>query len=521
MQATRIDRCAGRAKAEDVSAVITPGLLPGLAPPAPETSPPSTASDARSPDTGKTFADTVAERRAQQDAADAATERPEATTPPAPQAASEPNAPPGAPTADTTSTEPGGLLALVRDLLAQGGATEDTTQTDVPLLDRPAGAGDTETELVDVNAMEALMAQTLLMRTPVVEADVTIAPIALAAPSVDAAGSGALSTMVGLQQAISDLAAAGEAVEAAPGDIAPVAAPIADGVEGQSAPQALGPIAVTPSVETPAAASTIADGPGQAAQVAPAVSTPPDLPVEIAPQAVTPAQPAPAAAVPTSTAVADDEATALPVTAVTDGPSSMPEIEPEPRRTRVEATASNAVPQTAPGVQGDTLARVDGAVRTEVATGGAVTSQIANTVQTAVMRGEHEVRLVLNPPELGRVEIRIVESSGGIRVHMLADQPGARDLIERQLPMLQQALAARDVRVERMEVERSGESASAQQWSNSQGSNDGQRQGGQRDAGQWASPDWSPLAAMGLGLTESARTARPVAAAAGGLDVMA
>lgn len=505
-----------------MSAVITPGLLPGLAPPAPETSPPSTASDARSPATGKTFADTVAERRAQQDAADAATERPEATTPPAPQAASEPNAPPGAPTADNTSTEPAGLLALVRDLLAQGEGTEETTQTDVPLLDRPAGAGDTETELVDVNAMEALMAQTLLMRTPAPEADVTIAPIALAAPSVEATSGEAPSALTGLQQAINDLAAAGEAIEAAPGDIAPVSAAIGDGLEVQSAPQALEPIAVTPSMEAPSAASPIADVPGQAAQVAPAVSTQPDLPVEIAPQAVTPAQPAPAAEVPTSTAVADDEAAALPVlAAVTEGASWDPVADPEPRRTRVEATASNAVPQTAPGVPGDTLARVDGTARTEVATGGAVTSQIANTVQTAVMRGEHEVRLVLNPPELGRVEIKIVESAGGIRVHMLADQPGARDLIERQLPMLQQALAARDVRVERLEVERPGESASAQQWSNSQGSNDGQRQGGQRDGGQWASPDWSPLAAMGLGMTESARTARPMAAAAGGLDVMA
>jgi len=510
-----------------VSAVIAPGIAPGLAPPAAETSPPSSGTDSRSPVTGKSFADTVAERRATQDAAEHAANQaaPDTAPGPGPQAASEPNAPPGAPTADT-STEVGRLLALAQELLqANTEALNATPKTDVPLLDRPAGAGDTETELIDTAAMEALMAQTLLVRTPVAETDVTIAPIALVAASAEAAGSEAPSALDGLQQAISDVAGAGLPTEAATGDMTPAAVPadatIADVPGLIDVPEATPVATPAPSMtaEAGATAQENADASTQPMAVLAAQVASEDAPALSEPQTDVLVQPEPATEAPASSLVEGDETAMLSGAAASTGArASEPADEPEPRRTRVEASTTTAMPQTAPGMQGDTLAPAAGTGRVEVATGGAVTSQIANTVQSAVLRGEHEVRLVLNPPELGRVEITIVESSGGIRVQMLADQPGARELIERQLPLLQQALAARDVRVERMEVGRPGESASAQEWSNSQGSNDGQRQRGQQDGG---SPDWSPLAAMGMGLTESARVVRPSAVAAGGLDVMA
>ena len=110
-------------------------MLPALMATAPEAPPTSTGPESRSPVTGKTFADTVAEHRATQDAADAATEAGQDATAPTAAAVSEPDAPPGEPTAETTSTEASGLLALVQDLLQGAGVATEAPKTDVPSLD--------------------------------------------------------------------------------------------------------------------------------------------------------------------------------------------------------------------------------------------------------------------------------------------------------------------------------------------------------------------------------------------------
>jgi len=500
---------------------MSPGIVPGLAPAAPEAPPASTGHEGRSPSTGKTFADTVADRRAAQDAADRASTSadPGAQQPePAAQGASEPNAPPGDPTADSASTEAAGLLALVRDLLAADADATTETASEAPLLDRPTGAGDAETE-IDVHAMEALMAQSLLMRTAAPDEDVTIAPIAVVATPVDASGGEAASALDGLRQAITGLADAGTATAitdaSVPASIDVPAGLLADGLDALPAtqPAAEGQaISAAPPADAAQPVAMLA-----ADDVQEALGVPLTLPVESeSTTAGATGEEAPAGA---STA-GQAEQPFSGMQAARDAASATEGDEPEMRRVRVSDVTAGAMPQAQP-VQGESLAATAEVTRVEVATGGAVTSQIANTVQSAVLRGEHEVRLVLNPPELGRVEITIVESDGGIRVQMLADHPGARDLIERQLPLLQQALAARDVRVDRLEVGRSGDAASAEQWSDARGSNDGQRQRGQQD-GQWnESPDWSPLAAMGMGLTDSVRAGRPMAVVAGGLDVMA
>jgi flagellar hook-length control protein FliK len=77
---------------------------------------------------------------------------------------------------------------------------------------------------------------------------------------------------------------------------------------------------------------------------------------------------------------------------------------------------------------------------------------LADSVASAVRVGQDELRLVLNPPDLGQLDVRIVETPEGLRVSLHASTREASELIQQQLPMLQTALESRDLRVERLEV---------------------------------------------------------------------
>ncbi len=124
--------------------------------------------------------------------------------------------------------------------------------------------------------------------------------------------------------------------------------------------------------------------------------------------------------------------------------------------------------------------------------------QIASTVHSAVLRGAHEVRLLLNPPELGRLDIRIMHTADGLLIRLDATQSSTRELLDRQMPGLQQALEARDLRVERIEIGSRDDSDGASM----QGRSQGWGQGGQRGQGQQGrdaqgdAPAWSPVAAL-------------------------
>lgn len=127
-----------------------------------------------------------------------------------------------------------------------------------------------------------------------------------------------------------------------------------------------------------------------------------------------------------------------------------------------------------------------------------VAAQVAETVRSAVLRGDHEIRLLLNPGDLGRIDIRITEQNGVLQLRLDASHGSTRDLLAREMPMLQQALEARDLRVERIQVSHSGSTSADgsggawQQGSNRQGQQQGERDG---------SPAWSPIAS----LTQSGR----------------
>jgi flagellar hook-length control protein FliK len=132
-----------------------------------------------------------------------------------------------------------------------------------------------------------------------------------------------------------------------------------------------------------------------------------------------------------------------------------------------------------------------------------VATQVAETVHAAVLRGDHEIRLLLNPGDLGRIDIRITEQDGVLRLHLDASRGATRELLEREMPALQQALEARDLRVARIQVSHSGSASadgSGAAWQQGFG---GQGQQRERDG----SPVWSPVQADS-GLREARRAPR-------------
>lgn len=139
-----------------------------------------------------------------------------------------------------------------------------------------------------------------------------------------------------------------------------------------------------------------------------------------------------------------------------------------------------------------------------------VAAQVAETVRSAVLRGDHEIRLLLNPGDMGRIDIRITEQNGVLQLNLNASHGSTRDLLAREMPVLQQALEARDLRVERIQVSHSGSASS-------DGSGAAWQQGfgrqGQQQEGRDGSPAWSPVASLtpsGRGQQEAHRAPRVI-----------
>ncbi len=114
--------------------------------------------------------------------------------------------------------------------------------------------------------------------------------------------------------------------------------------------------------------------------------------------------------------------------------------------------------------------------------GPRVAGRIAELVHSAVMRGDSEVRLVLNPPQLGRVDIRIVDTPDGLVVAMQAANGEARELISRALVSLQAALEGRELRVDRLTVDQPSQQSQDEPGWQSQRGEHGRQQG--RDGGR-------------------------------------
>jgi flagellar hook-length control protein FliK len=128
---------------------------------------------------------------------------------------------------------------------------------------------------------------------------------------------------------------------------------------------------------------------------------------------------------------------------------------------------------------------------TRVASAATLPAEVADSVRVATFRGDSDIRLVLNPPELGHLDIHISRGEHGLRIVMEASEAGARELLDRSMTGLHQALEARDLRVDRLEVR--GTDTGRGSLDTSAG---GEQSGGGAFSGSQGeeTPEWSPVA---------------------------
>lgn len=444
-----------------------------------------------------------------------------------------PTGPPSTSTdGDASEPEPGALdlETLIQLLLGGEAPPGDQTATELKAqLDRLAGAGTNEIKdtglPVDEEMLVALMAQ---LAVPVVDTELGVPVVAL--PVVDAqtqqAAAGAMtSSPVGIEVPTTSADQVGAAVlpvnDVPDAPVVPVTAPLA-----AEAPQSeVAPVAV-PEVEQQQALPLTSGSTDETAPIAPPATA--GVEVEVV------EEPAPIEVETATAELTSDEPgidQALPETTLPDDlASTTRELATDVADVRVDASV---VPVTSPATSStrstSPVTATDAAAAT-TAGNEVFTAELANTVQRASLLGDQEVRLLLNPPDLGHLDVRIVESPQGVRVVLEATTTEARELIEQQLPGLRAALESRNLRVDRLQVEQALDASSVEQQFER-----GLRQDGQPGGNQSGQPDqdaapWSPVASMrsdasngpaGMGAVSETKSAARTATGDGRLDLMA
>ena len=124
------------------------------------------------------------------------------------------------------------------------------------------------------------------------------------------------------------------------------------------------------------------------------------------------------------------------------------EVQRAPEVTAVEGTVAVASP-VAGQVTETTTTATPGSPQP-------VAASQAISVQTEWLatRGGGTARLVLHPPELGEIAIRVSLRGGAVDVVMVAQEAVAQGVAEEQSEQLSQAFANRDLRLENFEVRR-------------------------------------------------------------------
>lgn len=189
-----------------------------------------------------------------------------------------------------------------------------------------------------------------------------------------------------------------------------------------------------------------------------------------------------------------------------------------PAPEHIDATPTSApYAATQVEVRAPEVAEVRPTLTVDATDGPRLASRVADSVQAATLTGDRELRIALNPPDLGQLTVHITEhAQGGVTVAIHASSAEAHDLLQQQLPALRAGLEQREVRVERLQVEQQAPSAGLG-WADS----GQQRSNGGRDA--WASRDeqsWSPIAAMG-GVRSNAAVSSRGSTEAGRVDLRA
>jgi flagellar hook-length control protein FliK len=90
-------------------------------------------------------------------------------------------------------------------------------------------------------------------------------------------------------------------------------------------------------------------------------------------------------------------------------------------------------------------------------------SQVVNNVETLVKTRQTTLHLMLNPEELGRIDLRLTSSSAGMGVSLVAHQSGTSQLLESQVAQLRQALDQAGIHLTNLSVgQQSSQSSTGQ-----------------------------------------------------------
>ncbi len=66
---------------------------------------------------------------------------------------------------------------------------------------------------------------------------------------------------------------------------------------------------------------------------------------------------------------------------------------------------------------------------------------LARQVSLLLVRGQQQARLMLNPPELGGVDVKLELQEGDVKLNLLTQTPAARELLEAALPRLREVMS--------------------------------------------------------------------------------
>lgn len=127
--------------------------------------------------------------------------------------------------------------------------------------------------------------------------------------------------------------------------------------------------------------------------------------------------------------------------AVTSDESPAPRVLPTATAEPIVTPASETSPSAVDAESSETLARFDNAKR------------VADAVVRAATTGPRELRIRLNPPELGTLQVEIRQRDGGIVARLQVDNSTAQRAVLDQLPALSEQLSGRGHQVERIDVQ--------------------------------------------------------------------
>ncbi|HEX2954018.1 MAG TPA: flagellar hook-length control protein FliK [Bacillota bacterium] len=135
-------------------------------------------------------------------------------------------------------------------------------------------------------------------------------------------------------------------------------------------------------------------------------------------------------------------------------------LEPKTAPTKRESAAKETVPNVLTGTAVETknaLPADDQSTRTVKYEPREIVNQIVRGTHVMVRDGAAQMQLRLDPPELGRVELKIVAEQDGIKAHFVTESQTVKALIETELPHLRNALQQAGVQADAISVSVGGQ----------------------------------------------------------------